>query len=62
MIADVVVLASVVLTAAFVAGWLVSPSLRAWIERPKHRFRDAVRQYDVEQCSARSVRQSYSDE
>jgi len=62
MIADVVVLASVVLTAAFVAGWLVSPALRAWIERPKHRFQNAVQQYDVEQCRHRSQPESYSGE
>lgn len=47
MITDLVVLASVALTGAFVTGWLVSPRLRAWIERPKHRFHDAVQQYDV---------------
>ena len=62
MIADVVVLASVVLTAAFVAGWLVSPALRAWVEQPKHRFQTAVKQYDLEQCRPRSVRETYSGE
>jgi hypothetical protein len=46
VIADVIVLASVFLTGVFVAAWLVSPRLRAWIERPKHRFQNAVRQYD----------------
>ena len=49
MIADIVVLGSVALTGAFVAGWLLSPGLRAWIERPKYRFQDALRQYDVAQ-------------
>jgi hypothetical protein len=49
MIADIVVLASVALTGVFVAAWLVSPPLRAWIERPKYRFQDALRQYDVAQ-------------
>ena len=49
MIADVVVLASVALTGAFVTAWLVSPGLRAWIERPKHRFQDAVQRYDAAQ-------------
>jgi hypothetical protein len=46
MITDAIVLASIALTGAFVAAWLVSPGLRAWIERPKHQFQDAVRQYD----------------
>lgn len=46
MITDIIVLASVVFTVAFVAAWMVSPGLRAWIERPKHRFQDALREYD----------------
>jgi hypothetical protein len=49
MITDVVVLASVALAGIFVAAWVVSPSLRAWIERPKHRFHDAVQEYDLAQ-------------
>jgi hypothetical protein len=51
MIADVVVLGSVALTVAFVAAWLASARFRASIERPKHRFQDALRQYDVTQHS-----------
>lgn len=62
MIADIVVIASVVLTAAFVAGWLVSPALRTWIERPKHRFQNAVQQYDVEQCRPRPGGETSSGE
>lgn len=46
MITDLVVLASVAFAVAFVVAWLVSPRLRAWIERPKHRFHDAVQGYD----------------
>ena len=49
MIADIVVVSSLGLTVAFVIGWLVSPVFRAWIERPKHHFQDAVRNYD-ESC------------
>jgi hypothetical protein len=49
VISDLIVLTSVVLTIAFVAAWLVSARLRAWIERPKHRFHDAVKEYDREQ-------------
>lgn len=49
MITDIIVFASLALTAGFVVGWLVSPSLRAWIERPKHHFQDALRHYD-ESC------------
>ncbi|MGE0463631.1 MAG: hypothetical protein AB7Q16_19895 [Vicinamibacterales bacterium] len=46
MITDIIVIASVAFTVAFVVAWLASPGLRAWIERPKHRFQDAVREYD----------------
>lgn len=46
MITDIIVIASVVFTVAFVMAWMVSPALRAWIERPKHRFQDSVREYD----------------
>lgn len=49
MITDIIVILSLALTAAFVVGWFVSPSLRAWIERPKHHFQQALRQYD-ESC------------
>ncbi|MBP7776685.1 MAG: hypothetical protein KA371_06115 [Acidobacteria bacterium] len=46
MIADLIVWASVVFTTIFVAAWAASPALRARIERPKHRFLEAVRGYD----------------
>jgi hypothetical protein len=46
MITDVIVLASVAFAVAFAAAWLVSPALRAWIERPKHSFHESAREYD----------------
>lgn len=46
MITDLIVSASVLLALAFVAAWAVSPGLRAWIEQPKHRFQDALADYD----------------
>lgn len=46
MITDIIVLVSLVMTGAFVLGWLISPALRAWIERPKHQFQDALRQFE----------------
>lgn len=51
MITDLIVISALALTAAFVLGWFVSPSFRAWIERPKHQFQEALRQYD-ESCGA----------
>lgn len=46
MITDAIVVASVVLSLAFAAVWLLRPDLRAWIEQPKHRFQDHVERYD----------------
>jgi hypothetical protein len=48
VISDLIVWSSVALALAFVAAWAASPALRAWIERPKHRFLDAVQRYDHE--------------
>ena len=55
MIANLVVGASMLLTLAFVAAWAVSPSLRAWIERPKYRFQDALADYDRYESQRRSA-------
>jgi hypothetical protein len=52
MITDIIVVASAAFTVAFVVAWIVRPDLRAWIERPKHHFQDAVRSYDRSQAGA----------
>lgn len=46
MIADIIVFGSIGLGAVFAAAWAASPGLRAWIERPKHRFLSDVMEYD----------------
>jgi hypothetical protein len=46
MITDIIVVASIVFAAAFTAVWLISPGLRAWIERPKYRFLKDVGNYE----------------
>ncbi len=46
MIADIIVISSIVFGVAFFGAWLVRPDLRAWIERPKYRFQANLRQYD----------------
>ncbi len=55
MITDVIVLASLALTGAFVLGWLLSPALRAWVERPKHQFQEALREFEGS-CAEGAVR------
>jgi hypothetical protein len=46
MIANLIVFASLALAVVFVVAWVVRPDLRAWIERPKYQFQDAVQGYD----------------
>ena len=43
---DVIVALALLFTLAFLAAWLLSPRLRAWVERPKYRFQVDVRAYD----------------
>jgi len=54
VISAIIVWASVALTAAFLAAWLSSRTLRAWIEQPKYRFLEAVRDYDRARAAASS--------
>jgi hypothetical protein len=56
LITAIVILASLVLAAAFVAAWLLRPSLRAQVEQPKHWFQDQVREYD-RLCRQRQTRE-----
>lgn len=46
MIPDLLMYGVLVLTAAFVAVWTMSPKLRARIEAPKHLFVEQIRRYD----------------
>ena len=57
MITDLIVLASVMFTVAFIVAWAMSPALRAWVERPKHRFHDLSRGYDRSQQREAAGRQ-----
>jgi hypothetical protein len=46
MIGEIIVFASAAIAAAFTVAWIARPDLRAFIERPKDQFRDAVLEYD----------------
>ena len=46
MIANIIVFASLALALVFTAAWVLRPELRAWIERPRYQFQDAVQGYD----------------
>lgn len=50
---DAIVSIAVVFAVVFLAAWLISPRLRAWIERPKYRFLADVRSYDQTQRQRR---------
>ncbi len=51
---DIIVGLASLFAVLFVAAWLFSPRLRAWVERPKYRFQANVRSYDEVQ-GARSA-------
>ena len=44
--AEVIVFGSIIFAAVFALVWLLSPDVRAWLERPKFQFQDATRRYD----------------
>lgn len=48
-----IVVGSIVFAAGFALVWLLWPDARAWLERPKHRFRAAIRQYDRDAGTSR---------
>lgn len=51
---DAIVGLALVFTLAFLAAWVISPRLRAWIERPKFRFQQNARAYDrAQSCGSR---------
>jgi hypothetical protein len=43
---DLIVALSLLFSLALLVAWMVSPKLRAWIERPKYHFQENVRSYD----------------
>lgn len=42
----VIVMGAGAFALVFVAAWLGTPDLRAWLEAPKHGFQASVRSYD----------------
>jgi hypothetical protein len=49
--ADLVITASTILAVLFTVAWALLPGLRAGLERPKHRFHEALLRYDRQQAS-----------
>lgn len=43
---DWIVLLALLFTLVFLAAWVFSPGLRAWIEKPKYRFLADVEAHD----------------
>jgi hypothetical protein len=54
VIAAIVIGLSVLFTLGLVVAWIVRPDLRSWIERPKHRFLESVREYDAAERDRRA--------
>ena len=46
---DLIVGLATLFAVVFFVAWLISPRLRAWVERPKYRFQASVRSYDETQ-------------
>jgi len=46
MLTAIILIGSILLATGFAVLWMVSPTFRQRIERPKHLFADQVRQYD----------------
>ncbi len=55
MLSTIIVVASLVLAAAFTLAWLLKPALRERIEAPKHLFQDRVREYDQDLSKTRET-------
>jgi len=60
MIANLIVVLSLLLSLAFVAAWLALPNLRAWLERPKYRFQEHLQRYDRERSNEADSRGNHS--
>lgn len=43
---DVIVVLAGLFAVVFLGAWLISPTLRVWIERPKYRFLADVQRYE----------------
>jgi len=54
---DFIVGLAIVFAVVFFAAWLISPRLRAWVERPKCRFQADVRAYDQAQSEKSTLKE-----
>jgi hypothetical protein len=61
MMAELIVLSSVVLAVVFVIAWLVRPEFRSWLERPAQRFVANAREADRLRRAGRLVRKGTSN-
>ena len=46
MIENLIVFSALAFALVFFVAWLLRPSLRTWLERPKYRFQANVQDYD----------------
>lgn len=62
MIAGFIVIASLVLAAAFIVAWLLKPGFRKQVEKPKYSFQDQVERYNRELQEDQKGKTGGSDE
>lgn len=53
---DLIVALAIVFAVVFLVAWLVSPRLRAWIERPKYRFQENLLSFDRSQKGSSTLK------
>ena len=53
---DLIVGLAVLFAVAFLAAWIVSPSLRQWVERPKFGFQAALESFDQSQRESSTLK------
>lgn len=46
MIAEIIVVVTLVFAAGLTLAWAFSPAVRVWLERPKHTLQDSLLRYD----------------
>jgi hypothetical protein len=53
---DLIVALAIVFAVVFLVAWVVSPRLRAWVERPKYRFQENVLAFDRSQKGSSTLK------
>jgi hypothetical protein len=53
---DLIVALAILFAVVFLCGWMISPRLRAWIERPKYQFQENMQAFDRSQKGSSTLK------